>query len=259
MPKTLGLIGCGAFGEFTLRHLTPYFRVRVHDPHRDLAPITEVYDVQAVDLAAAASAEIVVPAVPVQRFESVVRRIVPHLRPGALVVDVCSVKLKPHAILARLLPPEVDFVCTHPLFGPQSGRDGIAGLKIAVCPGRGGREPCVERFLAERLRLTVVRTTPERHDRELAYVQGLTHLIAKIMVEIEPQDVLQTTRTWELLMQSVELVRYDSDELFLAIESENPFVGEAKARFFDTARALEARLAEAARLRRNGETDPGGA
>lgn len=254
MAKTLGLIGCGAFGEFMLRHLTPYFRVRVHDPHRDLEPVTAVYDVTATDLAEAASAEIVVLAVPVQRLEAVVRSILPHLRPGALVVDVCSVKLKPYRLLASLLPETVDFVCTHPLFGPQSGRDGIAGLNIAVCAGRGGREDCVARFLAERLRLKVVHTDPERHDRELAYVQGLTHLIAKIMVEIEPRDVRQTTRTWELLMQSVELVRYDSDELFLAIESENPFVGEAKSRFFDAARGLEARLSElAAAARRDRE------
>ncbi len=252
MPKTLGLVGCGAFGEFMLRHVTPYFRTRVHDPYRDLGPITAVYDVEAVDLAAAAACDVVVPAVPVQKLATVVEALVPHLAPGALVVDVCSVKLKPYRILERLLPASVDFVCTHPLFGPQSGRDGIAGLKVAICPGRGGREECVARFLEERLRLRVVRTDPERHDRELAYVQGLTHLIAKIMVEIEPRDVLQTTRTWELLMQSVELVRYDSDELFLAIESENPFVGEAKGRFFDTARALEARLAAAAEARRNG-------
>lgn len=246
MPQTLGLVGCGAFGEFMLRHLTPYFRVRVHDAARDLAPVTAVYDVAAVGLAEAAAAEIVVLAVPVQRLEPVVRSIRPHLRPGALVVDVCSVKLKPYRILSELLPDAVDFVCTHPLFGPQSGKDGIAGLKVAVCEGRGGREACVVRFLAERLRLQVIRTDPERHDRELAYVQGLTHLIAKIMAEIEPKDVLQTTRTWELLMQSIELVRYDSDELFLAIESENPFVGEAKARFFDAARGLEARLAQRA-------------
>jgi prephenate dehydrogenase len=252
MPKTLGLVGCGAFGEFMLRHLTPYFRTRVHDPYRDLAEVTAVYDVEPASLEQTAACDLVVPAVPVQKFERVIASLVPYLKPGALLVDVCSVKLKPYRILERLLPASVDFVCTHPLFGPQSGRDGIAGLKIALCAGRGGREACVERFLAERLRLQVIRTTPERHDRELAYVQGLTHLIAKIMVEIEPRDVLQTTRTWELLMQSVELVRYDSDELFLAIESENPFVAEAKGRFFDTARALEARLAAAAEARRNG-------
>jgi prephenate dehydrogenase len=242
MTKSLGLIGCGAFGEFMLRHVTPYFRVKVHDPGRDPAELARIYNVEPADLAAAAACDVVVPAVPVQKLEAVARALAPHLRPGALVVDVCSVKLKPAQLLLEVLPTEVELVLTHPLFGPQSGRDGIAGLNIAVCEGRGTRAASVKRFLAERLRLNVIETTPERHDRELAYVQGLTHLIAKIMVAIELDDVRQTTRTYELLMESVEIVRYDSEELFLAIESENPFVSEAKRRFFAAARALEERL-----------------
>lgn len=242
MTPSLGLIGCGAFGEFALRHLTPFFRVRVHDAHRDLAPVAARWNVEPVGLAAAASADIVVLAVPVQQLEALALALAPLLRPGALVVDVASVKLRPTEILTRLLPPHVDIVGTHPLFGPQSGRLGIAGLNVAVCPVRGGRAPAVEAFLRERLSLNVIRTDPERHDRELAYVQGLTHLIAKILVEVEITDIRQTTRTYELLMQSVEIVRYDSDELFHAIESLNPFVGEAKERFFDAARRLEARL-----------------
>ena len=48
-------------------------------------------------------------------------------------------------------------VATHPLFGPQSARDGIAGLKVAVCPIRGRRGARVAVFfLRERLRLNVV-------------------------------------------------------------------------------------------------------
>jgi prephenate dehydrogenase len=240
MATSLGLIGCGAFGTLALRHLAPFFAIRVHDPHRDMAEISRVYHVEVTGLAAAAACEVVVLAVPVQRLDAVSREVAPLLRPAALVLDVASVKLKPTEILARNLPDHVDIVSTHPLFGPQSGRSGIAGLNVAVCNVRGQRLACVARFLAERLQLQVIETTPERHDRELAYVQGLTHLIAKIMVEIELSDIRQTTRTYELLMQSVEVVRYDSEELFLAIESENPFVGEAKARFFEAARRLEA-------------------
>lgn len=243
MTPTLGLIGCGAFGSFMLRHVTPYFRVRIHDPGRDLAEITATYNLEAVGLDAAAVADIVVPAVPVQKLDELTRTIGPMLRPGALVVDVCSVKLKPTEILEKNIPPGVDIVATHPLFGPQSGKHGIAGLNVAVCHVRGERTACVAGFLADRLQLKVIETTPERHDRELAYVQGLTHLIARIMVDIELGDIRQTTRTFELLMQSVEIVRYDSEELFLAIEGLNPFVGEAKERFFEAARRLEGRLA----------------
>lgn len=243
MRQSLALIGCGAFGELMLRHITPYFRVLAYDAHRDLNEVAAIYNVEPVDLRTAAAADIVVLAVPVQRLEPVLREVARHVRPGALILDVCSVKLKPAKLLEELLPDGVDIVGTHPLFGPQSGKDGIAGLNVAVCPVRGDRIDCVEQFLAKRLRLKVTRTTAERHDRELAHVQGLTHLIAKILVQIEEAEIELTTRTYELLMQSVELVRYDSDELFRAIESENPFVGAAKERFFGAARTLEQRLA----------------
>lgn len=246
MTPSLGLIGCGAFGEFAIRHLAPFFKVRVHDRHRDTEALARAYNIEPADLPAAASCDIIVPAVPVQQLDALSREVAPLLRPGTLVVDVASVKLGPTETLARNLPPHVDIVGTHPLFGPQSGKRGIAGLNIAVCPVRGERTPAVVHFLRDRLALNVIETTPERHDRELAYVQGLTHLIAKIMADIEVKEIRQTTRTYELLMQSVEIVRYDSDELFLAIEGENPFVGEAKHRFFDAARRLEARLGEGA-------------
>jgi prephenate dehydrogenase len=243
MTKTLGLLGCGAFGTFALRHLTPFFAVRVFDQHRDLTEVRAIYDVEVASLERAAGCDVVVLAVPVQKLDALSLEIAGLLKPGALVLDVASVKLKPTQILGRNLPQTVDIVSTHPLFGPQSGKNGIAGLNIAVCPVRGDRTRAVIRFLEQRLQLNVIETTAERHDRELAYVQGLTHLIAKILADIELKDIRQTTRTYELLMQSVEIVRYDSEELFLAIEGENPFVGEAKERFFDAARRLEARLA----------------
>ena len=40
----------------------------------------------------------------------------------------------------------------------------------------------------------------------------------------------------------VETVRYDSDELFRAIERENPFTKKAKQQFFAAARRLERKL-----------------
>ena len=135
--KTLAIIGVGAFGEFMIRHLAPFFQVMVHDPGRDLAPVEALYNVAPRDLETCAAADIVVLAVPVQVMEQVVTAIAPHVQPGALVVDVASVKMRPAEILERLLPAHADIVCTHPLFGPQSGGRGIAGLKVSVCNVRG--------------------------------------------------------------------------------------------------------------------------
>jgi prephenate dehydrogenase len=240
-PTSLGLIGVGAFGAFALPHLAAHFDVTIHDVS-DIAALAKQHGVKACDLAEVAACDIVVFAVPVQRLESVLQAAAPYLKKNALVIDVASVKLKPTEMMQRLLPATVDIVGTHPLFGPQSGKNGIAGLNIAVCDVRGGRGPCVASFLRDQLKLSVFETTAEAHDKQLAYVQGLTHLLAKVIVSMDLPEYQLTTKTYDLLMQMVGMVRYDSDELFKAIERENPFTTEAKRDFFAAARQLEEAL-----------------
>ena len=232
--ETLGLIGFGAFGRLIARHLTPAFTVRAFDPAQPAGAAMAT-------LEEAASCPVVVLAMPVNQLEQAVRAIGPHLRPGALVLDVCSVKVVPAEIMRRDLPAHVDIVATHPLFGPQSAAGGIAGLKIAVCPIRGTRAPCVAAFL-DSLGLDVIMTTPEEHDREAAMVQGLTHLIAKVLVQMEPLPGRMTTRSFDLLMQGVNMVRDDAAAVFEAIERTNPFSREVRRRFFDLAAALDTEL-----------------
>lgn len=46
---------------------------------------------------------------------------VQRLKRSTLFVDVLSVKEFPKRLLLRQLPREVDILCTHPMFGPDSG------------------------------------------------------------------------------------------------------------------------------------------
>ena len=236
----LGIIGFGAFGRLMAQHLQPYFHLCAYDPA--LPPGPALHGVTMTTLAEAASRPIVVLAVPVSRLEESVAVVSPHLQPGVLVLDVGSVKSIPAEIMRRCLPPTVDIVATHPLFGPQSARNGIAGLKIAVCPIRGDRARRVAAFLRRCLKLDVIVTTPEAHDREAAMVQGLTHLIAKVLVQMEPLPTHMTTRSFDLIMQAVNMVRDDAPEVFQAIERSNPFSLEVRRRFFDLASALDTEL-----------------
>jgi len=192
---SLGIIGFGAFGRLMARHLWPHFRLCAHDPA--LLSGRCVEGVALDSLAAVAGCSIVVLAVPVSRLADTVRAIGPHLQPGALVLDVGSVKVVPADIMLRELPAHVSIVATHPLFGPQSARNGIAGMKVAVCPVRGGDGPRVGAFLRRALGLHVIMTTPDAHDREAAMVQGLTHLIAKVLVQMEPLPACMTTRSFD--------------------------------------------------------------
>lgn len=230
--QSLGLIGFGAFGRLAACHLSPHFALHVFDPAFD----------GSVGLADTAGCQVVLIAVPVAGMAETLKAIAPHVRPGALVLDVGSVKVEPARLMRELLPPYIDIVATHPLFGPQSARNGVRGLKIALCPVRGRGHRRVAAFLEVALGLKVVRTTPDAHDRDAALSQGLTHLIAKVLVRMEPLPGQITTRSFDLLYEAVEMVRHDPPELFDAIERLNPYALEVRRRFFDLASALDADL-----------------
>jgi prephenate dehydrogenase len=238
---SLGIIGFGAFGRLMATHLHPYFAIAAYDP----APQAPAQGVRFADIPSVAACSIVVLAMPVDRIGDAIAAIGPHLRAGTLVMDVGSVKVRPTETMRRLLPDHVDIVGTHPLFGPQSARDGIAGLKVAVCPIRGRMAFRVAAFLRRALRLQVFVTTPETHDREAATVQGLTHLIAKVLVSMEPLPTRLTTASFDMLMRGVEMVRYDAPEVFMAIERANPYSAEVRKRFFALAAELDRALDEA--------------
>lgn len=240
--QTLGIIGIGAFGEFMLKHVTPYFDVRIYDAFKNLDEVEATYHLTVTSLEDVSKCDIVVFAVPVKELEKTVASVVPFLKAGQLVIDLCSVKCKPVEILKRLIPAGVDAVSLHPLFGPQSGKNGIAGLNVTVCNVSGDRASCIAAFLKDKLSLNIFETTPENHDQEMAYVQGLTHMIAKVFVRMDVPDIHQQTKTYAHLNDMVELIRYDSEELFLAIQRDNPYVRETTEKFFAAVRALEEKL-----------------
>lgn len=236
--KTIGLVGFGAFGRLMAKHLQPHVALRVCDPGQVVPPDESGKGLHPADLAGIGACDLVVLAVPVAALPAVVADLAPHLRAGAVVLDVGSVKIGPALAMQAGLPEHVEIVGTHPLFGPQSGRDGIAGLKIALCPIRGRSAWRVGAFLRKVLKLDAIMTTPEAHDREAAMVQGLTHLIAKILVRMEPLPRRMTTASFDLIMRATEMVRYDAPGVFLAIEQANPHAKAVRDRFFTLAEEM---------------------
>ena len=96
----LGLIGFGAFGRLTARHLSPWFEILAYDPAASdgegLARLTTLEE--------AAACPVVVLAVPVGVMAETVAAIAPSVTPGALILDVGSVKVKPAKVMLEGLP-----------------------------------------------------------------------------------------------------------------------------------------------------------
>ncbi|MCW6506702.1 prephenate dehydrogenase [Lichenifustis flavocetrariae] len=241
---SIGIVGFGAFGRLMARHLAPFFALRAYDPRLSAGGAGDISPVVSCTLREVAQCGIVIIATPAAAIESVVKALAPHLRPATLVLDVGSVKVAPAEIMRRHLPEHVDIVATHPLFGPESAKNGIRGLKIAVCPLRGRRGPEVGAFLKKCLGLDVLFAAAEDHDSEVAFVQGLTHVIGRLLGDFELSPMRFTTRSFELLLEATDLVRHDAPEVVDAILGANPYVQEVRQQFFRAASRLEAELTQ---------------
>ena len=228
--NSLGFIGFGSFGQFIVPHLLPHFDLYVYDK-RDISSDAKRIGVRTCTLDEALSKEIVLFGVPVQYLEELLIEVKDRINPNALVLDVSSVKIKPIDLIKKYLPDSVDIVGLHPLFGPQSGKYGIEGLNLVVCYVRTRHTNWIHNFFANELKLNVLERTPELHDRQMAYVQALTHFIGRSINSMDIPDVEQKTPAYQSLLDIKRNLGQDSFDLFLTIENENPYAKAVREQF----------------------------
>lgn len=164
------------------------------------------YSLSAAD--AVEGADLVIVSVPVGASEAVAKQIAPHLKPGAIVTDVGSTKASVIAQMAPHMPENVHFIPGHPLAGTEkSGPDaGFIGLfKGRWCiftPLPGTDAEALSRLKAfwEALGSRVDEMDPQHHDKVLAIVSHLPHIIAYNIVGTA--DDLETVTESEVIKYS---------------------------------------------------------
>ena len=135
-------------------------------------------------------ADLVILCIPVGACGPVAADIAGHLKPGAIVSDVGSVKAAVVKDMAPHLPASAHFVPAHPVAGTEnSGPDsGFAELFInrwcILTPPEGVAPEAVEKLRAfwAAIGARVEIMTPEHHDLVLAITSHLPHLIAYTIV-----------------------------------------------------------------------------
>lgn len=189
---------------------------------------------------------IIIPSIPSQFFRDFFSENVDLINPEALVIDVCSVKVKPLQVLEGLLPKTCQIIGTHPLFGPGSiaKNGGIEGLPCAFSPVRcktGGVNE-VRSFLADTLKLNVLDRTPEEHDKEMAHVMGLSHYIGRVMQMMDIPESELATVAYKDLLDMKRVQGEDSWDLFKSIMEENPYAHEINQKFKKAEKELDKKL-----------------
>ena len=123
--RQVGIVGFGRFGRLWASLLEKDHTVWCTDASPQDDPRYLPVD------ALCAKAEVIFLCVPIGRMEKALDAIRPHLRPGTVVFDTCSVKMGPAAWMQEKLGDigDVTLIATHPMFGPDSARDGVAGFQ----------------------------------------------------------------------------------------------------------------------------------
>ena len=237
--ELVGLLGFGRFGKMVYEHLRRDKEVLVYDSNSSqLQGISE-----ATTFEEAVSAPLIVLCVPISAMKNTCKKMAPLLREGQIVVDTCSVKKRPLEWMSTHLPESVQILGTHPLFGPDSGKEGVAGLKIALCPARIKQESYDSiRHYLQRLQLVTVEVTAEEHDQQIAKSQAVFHLIAQVMKQLKWASQAISTPGPEAFDRLVRTVQQDTDQLFLDIERENPYAAEWRQRFIQEVLSLDKEL-----------------
>lgn len=127
----VAIVGFGTFGQFLARRWVQRgHEVYAHSrtDYSGSAAAMGVMWVADVDGIAQAKPDVLVVSTSILSFEKVLRSLPAAVVANALVVDVLSVKAHAKQAMMEALPPTADILCTHPMFGPDSGRHGWHGL-----------------------------------------------------------------------------------------------------------------------------------
>ncbi|MGE4469278.1 MAG: prephenate dehydrogenase/arogenate dehydrogenase family protein [Desulfovibrio sp.] len=172
---------------------------------------------------------IVLLCVPVPALDPALEAVVPHLADNAVLADICSVKVLPMRRMRRAWSGSV--VGTHPLFGPVIPEGFVP--RVAVTPNSGTDPGPVNALLTD-MGFEPFLSTPEEHDRAVAYMQGLNfistvaHLAA--MRQIRNIDKFLTPSFQRRLDSAHKMLTEDTD-LFETISESNPHLQETVRQF----------------------------
>jgi len=192
--KRLALVGIGLIGSSVARvaRARGDLATEIVANARTEATLSRVRELGIADrteidvAAAVAGADCVMLCAPVGAYAELAERMAPHLAQGAIVTDVGSTKQSVIRDVAPFIPTGVHFVPAHPVAGTEySGPDAglvdlFQGRWTLLTPPPATDEAAVERIaeLWRRCGSMVEVMEPGHHDRVLAIVSHLPHLIA---------------------------------------------------------------------------------
>ena len=196
------------------------------------------------------NSDIVIISVPISSTESVIEELAPFMKEGSLMIDVTSVKEGPSKKMKECLGKGVEFIPTHPVFGPRT--TDLKGQVIVLTPIEKGKwYPKVYKFLEDK-GMRVIETTAEHHDDMMGVVQVLTHFsyistasaIEKLQINIKDTQDYESP-IYNLMIDTIARIVSQNPHLTYSIQHENKRGEKIRQALFDSISELKDALTKA--------------
>ncbi|GMI97445.1 hypothetical protein like AT5G34930 [Hibiscus trionum] len=228
-PLKVGIVGFGTFGQFLAKTMIKQghtIRATSRTDHSHLCHQLGVSFFRDALSFLEADNDVILISTSILSLSEVLRSMPLHcLNRRTLFVDVLSVKEHPRNVLLQVLPEVMDVLCTHPMFGPESGKNGWKDLPFVYEKVRVRDEPRCSSFLQifESEGCRMVEMSCEEHDKLAARSQFLSHAIGRILSEMGIESTSMNTKSFETLVKLKESTTNDSFDLFSGLFIHNRF------------------------------------
>ncbi len=190
------------------------------------------------------NSDIIIVSVPISSTESVIDELAPFMKKESLMMDVTSVKEGPSKKMQECLNEGVEFIPTHPVFGPRT--TDLRGQIIVLTPiEKGEWYPKVYKFLEDK-GMRIVETTAAHHDDMMGIVQVLTHFsyistasaIEKLKVDIRDTENYESP-IYNLMIDTIARIVSQNPYLTYSIQHENKRGEKIRQALFDSMSELK--------------------
>jgi prephenate dehydrogenase len=128
-------------------------------------------------------ADAVIINVPISHTIELIHKLGHFFRPGQLMVDNTSIKTQPVAAMLEAAPEGVEVLGMHTVFGPAISELRRQNVIFTTTP-RSGELAQEFEGIFYKYGATITHTTPEYHDRQMAFHQNLEHFTKVVLAEV---------------------------------------------------------------------------
>ena len=184
MIKKISVLGAGGqMGQwFTKYFLNKGYEVTGYDSENKIAAKAVIKSESLVG--AVLKADYVVLCTPTRRTPEIIRLIAKEMKRGTYLIEISSQKSKTISALSKI-PPKINPICIHPMFGP--GTKNIKNQNVISIPVKDAKkELAVAKDLFAGANFVTIDAS--EHDKKIAIILGLTHLVNLVFASVISKD-----------------------------------------------------------------------